>query len=359
VQFRRRAIAGLCLALASGLTAADVPPWNRAEQQRLLAEGEARLQAGDIDAARRALERAALTGHAADVELAQLRTMMQAGEYRQALAFAAHVAGAHLDASAGAVMYAWLLRLGGQDAVARQVLDAAVRRLPDDPTLARVPDWWGGKDAAPTWLAPYALGSSAAADARAVGSALLLPDGRHAVAALPEGSRTEPLWLRNGLGRTSEAELVRRDAATGLALLRLVDPLDAPLVWARAPREAFAGTAAYAVGFVANDTGNAAWPQLSIGFLGAGVPGSDARWLGIDIPRGTAGAPVLDPAGRLVGISLPPGSDGRVRMLGVGRLEALTGPLPLPGADAAPRLGLDEVYERAMRVVLQVLVAQR
>ena len=356
MQLRRRAVAGL-LALASGLAAADVPPWNRAEQQRLLAEGEARLQAGDIDAAQRALERAALTGHAADVELVQLRAMMQAGEYRQALAFAAHVAGAHLDASAGAVMYVWLLRLGGQDAVARQVLDAAIRRLPDDPTLVRVPDWWSGKDTAPTWLAPYTLGSSAAAEAQVVGSAVLLPDGQHAVAELPEDRRAVRLWLRNGLGRTSVAELVRHDAATGLALLRLVDPLDTPPAWARAPREAFAGSAAYAIGFVANDTGHAAWPQLSIGFLGAGVPSSDARWLGIDVPRGTAGAPVLDPAGRLVGISLPPGADGRTRMLGIAPLEALAG--PLPDAGAAPRLGLDEVYERAMRVVLQVLVAPR
>ena len=363
VSVCRWAAASLCCALASGLSAADVPPRGLAEQRRLLAEGETRLQAGDVDAARRALEQAALASHAADVELAQLRTMMQAGEYRKALAFAAHVAGAHLDAAEGAVLYAWLLKLGGQHGVAKQVLDTATRRLPNDPMLGRVPGWWGVPDsaamtAAPAWLAPYSVGGAVPADAQVAGSALLLPGGRHAIAALADADNDRRVWLRNGLGRTSAAEPVRRDPATSLVLLRLVDPLEAPLAWSRAAREAFAGSAAYVVGFAPDASARAAWPQLSIGVLGAGVAGSDARWLGTDVPRGTVGAPVIDQAGRVVGISVRPGSDGRSRMAGIGALEALAGPLPLADSGSLPRLGLDEIYEQAMRTALQVLIVR-
>ncbi len=51
---------------------------------------------------------------------------MQAGEYRRALSFGAHAAGAHRDFPAATALYAWLLYVGGQDAFAARRLDAAL-----------------------------------------------------------------------------------------------------------------------------------------------------------------------------------------------------------------------------------------
>ena len=52
--------------------------------------------------------------HAADTEIALVRGHMQAGDYRRALAFGAHTAGAHLDVVGGSLLYVWLLHAGGQ-----------------------------------------------------------------------------------------------------------------------------------------------------------------------------------------------------------------------------------------------------
>jgi len=64
-----------------------------------------------------------------------VRSQMQMGEYRRALAFASHTAGAHLEAPAAAALYAWLLRAGGQHAYATLVLEAAFQHNAADPVL--------------------------------------------------------------------------------------------------------------------------------------------------------------------------------------------------------------------------------
>ena len=77
-------------------------PASRAELRRLVAEGEDKLSRGDAEGARAAFDQAGLMAHEADIELGVLRSQMQAGQYRQALAFAAHTAGVHLDEVEGA-----------------------------------------------------------------------------------------------------------------------------------------------------------------------------------------------------------------------------------------------------------------
>ncbi len=104
------------------------------ERSALLVQGEAALANGDVGRALGAFERAALMLHAADTEMALVRTYMQAGEYRRAVSFSAHTAGAHRQVIAGAVLYAWLLSRGGQDDAARRLL-AAAQHESHDPLL--------------------------------------------------------------------------------------------------------------------------------------------------------------------------------------------------------------------------------
>ena len=77
--------------------------------------------------------------HAADAELGLIRAAMQDGQYRRALAFCAHTAGEHTDDADGGALYAWLLRIGGQERARRaQVLADTRAHAPDDAVAAAV-----------------------------------------------------------------------------------------------------------------------------------------------------------------------------------------------------------------------------
>lgn len=352
----RRGVLAALLASAAGAVCAQAmaePPGLNS----LLVRGESALKAGDAVAARGAFEQAAALRHTADIEIGWVRAQMQAGEYRRALAFAAHIAGAHPHEGQGAALYAWLLFLGGQEAVARDALARALQRLPGDARLSGVATRVAGESAASPeapFFAPQPLGDSVPAQARAAGNAVLLPDARHALVplALLEGDGT--LWLRNGLGRSTRAELLRSDAASGLAVLQLAAPLDAPAALSLAPREPFPGSPGLVVGYRADADARPAWPKLSAGFLGMPMPEAMQRRLGIEVPVGSAGSPVFDASGRLAGIVLPAGADGQPRLGSAAGLSAVAMPEPA-GAAVPPPMPLDQVYERALRSSLQLL----
>lgn len=358
----RHALAALLASAVSAVCAHEVrgttvPPALPA----LLVRAEAALKAGDSDTARDAFEQAAALRHEADIEIGWVRAQMQAGEYRRALAFAAHIAGAHPNEGQGAGLYAWLLFLGGQEAAARDTLARAQLRLPSDALLSTVKTRLVSADAAPPdapFFAPQPLGDKLPAQARSVGNAILLPDARHAVVPLALLEGGGPLWLRNGLGRTVRAELLRSDAASGLAVLQLATPLDAPAALDLAPREPFPGSPGLVVSYRAEAHALPAWPQLSSGFLGGPMPDGTPRRLGIDVPAGSAGSPVFDAAGRLAGIVLPAGVAGQPGLGRVASLSAVAGVAwPAPTASATPALPLDQVYERALRSSLQLIRA--
>ena len=355
---RWRAAALLALASASNVQAHEAASASPAVRA-LLVQAESALARGDAQVARSAFEQAAALEHTADIETGWVRAQMQAGEYRRALAFAAHTAGAHPNDAEGGALYAWLLFLGGQEAVAQQVLARAAQRLPQDALLAETRERLSAVMAhsAPNRPWPYrpeALGDRHATHARVTGSALLLGDASHALVPLSllEGSGT--LWVRNGLGRSTRAEVLRRDEASGFGVLRLAQPLDAPAPLALAPREAFPGSPGFVVGYTVDTTAQPAWPRLSAGFLGMPAPDAGVRRLGIDVPNGSTGAPVFDNLGRLVGIVLPATTDRQHRLSSVASLRGVMAALPEPVSGTQP---LDELYENALRSSLQLIRA--
>lgn len=347
-------------------------------RRQLLDDGERLLSLGDVQSARQALDRAAMMLHAPDTEAALVRSQMQAGDYRQALAFAAHAAGAHRrEWPAGTALYVWLLRVGGQGVVAQRMLDEALTLAPDDAALLALraqlrlpwPHVNGPLRAPPLQLAPYAVGELAPPGARAAGTALLLGSGTAALVptALLQGSGRlqDRLWLRNGLGQTVAASEVSRDEALGVSLLRLAQALPVARLQL-VPREPFGGAAASMIEFGSADAA-AAWPLLRQGFFARVAASGGPRRLGIEAPAGPRGGPVFDASGRLAGIAIAGadcGADGQDNLLPAAALLArfgplLAGPLLQAGTDGAPGLGgaeLDEVYERSLRSVLQVLL---
>lgn len=398
-----RVLAAAALTLAAALHAAppaqaETPAWSLQARQRLqgvaapgaddqaldtrrqrLAEGERLLALGDAAAALRVFEQAAMMLHAADTEAALVRSHMQAGDYRRAIAFGAHAAGAHRrEWPAGTALYGWLLQAGGQGVVARRQLDDALALAPDDEALqaarAQLAAPWpvaaGPLHRLPLQIAPYAWGTAVPAGAQVVGSAVLVGGGTAALlpaAALPASAGSNgPVWLRNGLGQTVLAHLAARDDDLGLLLLALATPL--PTAELRPVAAApFGGSPGYLVEYSPRD-GAAAWPLLRHGFF-ARITAHGPRALGIEAPAGPRGGPVFDAAGRLAGIAVPGagsgghGVGGPDRLVPTQALLARFGPQLVAAPAAAdggaaplkPVADVDEVYERSLRTALQVL----
>jgi hypothetical protein len=342
-------------------------PRDIAEIQRLTTEGESALATGDTPAAERAFERAALMTHAADIEMGLVRTYMQAGDYRRALTFASHAAGAHRDVSAGTALYAWLLHVGGQNRVAATMLTEAAQRAPDDPVLRQaltsLADPWpmvsGALAEVPGRTAPYAWGAAVPGSARVLGTGVLIEGGHAALVPTRFLAEAQFVWIRNGLGQTTEATVERQLDVVPLTLLRLAHPLRSPPTLQRAQREPFGGSPAYTFEYASGPGTLAAWPLMRAGFFGS-VPRDDGpRPLGIDVPAGPRGGPVFDAAGRLVGIAITD-SAGDNRTVFASRLGPLiyAGEIEAPVSGQSPRMPVDEIYERALIAAVQVIVAQ-
>lgn len=357
--------AAILLAAAATATAASqgLPLGERSEALRdWIATAETQLSQGRAVEAAQGFDRAANSEHAADIEAGLVRSYLQNGEFRRALAFASHTAGAHRDKSVGTALYAWLLHMSGQREFGQRLLQQARERLPQDALLAEVESQLGSSApqvtrtmlAAPARLAPYPAGESVPGAARLVASGVLVDDGRGAVVPAWAMEGVQQVWLRNGSGRTWPARLQQRLGSLPLVLVTLQGAAeDAPALKAVA-RDAFPGSPGYAVAYTGHDEASPAWPWLRPGFLGNLDAASGQRRLGIELPSNALpGGPVFDTAGRLVGLSSAGG--------GLLPVSALQAELPglfaaAPAEGPAARVPTDELYERAMKATLQVIV---
>lgn len=342
------------------------------ERHALLAQGESALAELQTEKALHAFERAALILHAADTEIALVRAYMQGGEYRRALAFGAHTAGAHLDVIGGAALYAWLLHLGAQVSIADRLLSEAEARRPGSLLIKAVRQQLGSKAplagpellGLPTRLAPYSLPQAFTPGSKVLGSGLLLPGGRKALVPAGLLPRSGRIWLRNGLGQVTSARIISRLPTSEMLLLSLAKPLPAPEELVLHTREAFPGSAAYTAEFVASTDAAPAWPVLRSGFLGGFAANGKDRKLGVDMPPGKRGGPVFDAAGRLIGMAIG-GQIGEpdrfVSSVALG--QALPGAgsaaaRPVLGASVKPSAAPaspDQIYETALKATLQVI----
>jgi hypothetical protein len=360
------AAARLVLALAVVL-GGDVCADPGGDFHGLVDQGEQALRANDANGALRAYERAAALRHDAAAEWGVVRSWMQAGEYRRALAFSAHAAGAHAELAEGAGLYAWLLHIGGQEALAQQTLDAAGQRQPGHPLLvatakrlrdpAMLPDPRLLEGA--TRQAPYA-DTALPPQAHALSSGLLLPTGRHALVPAEAASRASSLWVRDATGHTVVARLVRLLPELSLAELALDAPLREPTpLLPAAPRDAFPGSPQMAVAFAAhaNAPAQPMWPLLRIGFVGSWQMGSVYALHAELASTGPQGGPVFDRAGRLIGVALR-GGDGRPSLLAASALRGAWPQAFAAPSDELAQMSPDAVYERAMTMVVQLIVQE-
>jgi hypothetical protein len=338
------------------------------ERTQLLARGEAALVRSDTDAALAALEAAANILHAADTEMGLVRAYMQTGQYRRALAFGAHTAGAHLDEAGGSALYAWLLHIGGQTVFAQRLMAQAQARTPSHPLLASVrqqlqtnaPLASGTLLQAPVRMAPYGSRTGLPAAARVVASGLLIDKGRRALVPIASLGASPKLWVRNGMGQLSAAHVERKLDDVQLAVLTLSKPLPSDEDFTLAPSNAFPGSVAYAVEYVPSGDATPRWPMLRTGFVGDAIDNGQSRQLNISLPPNPHGGPVLDAAGRLIGLAISySGAPDRIVLTYEihKRLGVLLGAIPRPTTSIA-RVSVDQIYESALRSSLQVVVGR-
>lgn len=359
--------AGVAAEALPGAGCGSAAPFDSAEAstepQQLVEEAEELLASGRPQGARQILECLATKVHVAAVELVLVRSQMQMGEYRRALAFGAHAAGAHREVPAGMALYAWLPRVGGQEAAASSTLKEALTRAPLDPVLAEarstlsVP-WPRAVKLlrqGPWRVTPYAWGEAVPTGSRLLGSGTLLGGGHAALvpASALEGMRR--IWVRNGLGQTSGATVERTLEGTPLALLRLRAPLAVPAPVPHATREPYGGSPGFLFEYAASSDSDPAWPLLRMGFLAMAPPGGGPRPLGIEAPSGARGGPVLGADGSLTGIAVAD-ADGQDRLLPIAALpaEACGSPM-LADPPGSMRVAPDEAYERGLGIALQVI----
>jgi hypothetical protein len=361
--------------------AALVAPQVHAQPARTerLAQAEAALARGDAALALRLYEAESEREHASDIEQGIVRCLMQAGETRRALAFAAHTAGAHGREVGGSVLYAWLLSLTGQTPHALKVLEEASARGPDEVGVDLVGlvrqqllSEQGAADprllAWPHRLAPHAWSANPAsappAHVRVVAGGLLLDNGRQALVPAAAASDDEPLWLRNGLGQAALVGPARQPLTSELTLLTLAAPMHAPRSVPWVGRDAFPGSPLlvcdYALRDVAAESRSAAWPRLRQGFLGTPTAADQAWPLGLTLAGRQAGGPVFDLGGRVIGVSATEMRAGtwHSQLVPTSRFRGALGPADAPAAastHAAARMRFDEIHEMAMGFTLELL----
>jgi S1-C subfamily serine protease len=380
-----RAIVTLSLCLAAHLAGAAEPAGSNADlrlkrmleranaqsvsetlpadaRQQMLAAGEAALARGDVEEAAQHFERAGMVKHEADAELGLIRAYMQAGEYRRALAFAAHTAGAHPQTGAGSALYAWLLHIGGQARIAAQLLDKARARLPDDALLQATASLINNPLAAPAAellvpparFAPYSA-AAVSQSAVVIASGVLIDGGRSVLTSAAAIGNARELWVRNGLGQITRARLLRTLGDAGIAQLQLDGALAAP-AFALPPRDPFPGSPGFAVEFPAIANAAPGWPLLRVGFLGKPLTMAGVYELGITLPSSHRGGPVFDNAGRLIGMAVSDATAGDRLILASQLRKHLTDAASEPAPSAvAERIAVDEIYERALKITVQVI----
>lgn len=369
---RRRSSAVLLavlLALLPALPPAAAAPEAAGGQlyREWIARGRAALAAADPAAAEKAFEQAANLIETSEAELGLVGAWLQDGEYRRALAFVAHTAGGHQESSDAVAVHVWLLQAGGQVDVARRLLGQARQRLPKDALLAQLdrslsaplPRAGTGLLAFPVHLGPWPDGRALPRGARLAATGVLVDGGRRALvpaAALQQGQQ---FWLRSGLGAARAASLdaaaSKGLSALGLAVLQLESALPFATPPALAQRDAFPGSVGYSVEYAAPGPALPAWPLLRGGILG-NPDATGARQLGIELPPGPRGGAVFDAGGRLVGIALAQRGKPS-RMITPSQLRQHAAWLGFPAAERGAPVGVDQIYEAALPLSLQLIVA--
>jgi tetratricopeptide (TPR) repeat protein len=364
----------VCASMPVAAARANPPTELGSLRTQLLQRAEGALQLGDAALAINLLEQAELLAHSADTEMGLVRAQMQAGQYQKALSFAAHAAGAHPDEPGGALLYAWLLKVGGQQLEVIKLIESAKQRWPNNSLVDQVqrqlkltaPVANKAMLAGAGRLAPYGSPKDLIANQAVIGSGLLIAGGQRVLIAWPSISRYAlgaHLWVRTSLGVYSKASIEQQFDDIQIAVLKLDAPIKTEPNLPVCKSDPFGGSIAHALDFSRTQSAVWAWPVLSSGFMGLPIEGTPFRSLDIGQSAGQGGI-VLDQYGSFCGIAFVPALTNlqgtSARLVLASRIDVkLAERLGLKApATATPKLSPVELYERMLPHIVQVSVSK-
>jgi hypothetical protein len=352
-------------------------------------------------------------GESATAEIGMVRAYMAGGQYRRALSYAHLVQGEHTSSTEAQAWTALLSDRSGQTLFALRGLEVARAAQPDDVALlcaqseifidrqqperaaaeldawlARnkpqavvinlryraavatkslvsqdawrkliVPTTWPSpyatRDAETggTWIPPYFTPLAAARESTLTTASGVSVDPSHVVTtASGLGVAGTRIRVRDAQGnvRNARIEVTLEDVSVALLKLDRALPDVTPLSIAE---RVFPGSPFHAVGFPVAGSTYPSFPRSTPGFFQRPQEGVvHGLSLGVALPSGMAGAPVLSAGGQLAGfVTSSPQSGDMLFAWGVLKRLGLTP----SSADTLARLSNEEIYERALgRVVL-------
>lgn len=352
------------------------------QRQQLLSKGEAALSSLNTEHAVRSFEMAAHISHEADAEAGLIRSYMQAGNYLQALSFAAHTAGVHLQEAGGAALYTWLLALGGQAVMARQLVNKAIEqskttsashrellRLVQHQLRGPLPLAERDLLNAPYRMAPYARLADLPSRVRPLASATLINDGRAVLApAASLANHPGPRWVRHALGEVRRVQRHIIFDSLGLAWLELKEPFPTRNHSSTAllsTQRLFPGSVAYTVQYPPRRSAQAQWPVLNMGFVGS-VTKNQNHQLDIPLPqqhrshdRSHYGGPVYNKAGQLMGVAMMLKGSTQLGLLPMSVvLSSLNANMISKSTRTADHVGdmsVERIYENSLQHTVEIL----
>ena len=306
------------------------------------------LVQGDIERSRNQLDEASGNFHSAEIELAMIQTLMQAGEYRHALSAAAHTQAEHKDFSDATLFYAWLLAIGGQTQPAKDLLTASLEHHPH-PDLTRLLAQINKNQLNSNAFMSANIQLGPITDTKFLLKCKFLASGividkNHVITSRASLGKNKRFNMLDGLGHLFKARIDETFTDIYLARLIIENPASTLTPVEIVDTTPFPGTPIYSVGFPQDAKPN--WPQLSIDILGAPVAGTENTYLlnNVYIDSGTG---LYNLSGLLIGIVISDGSDTRKARMLVSNLKSNE-------RKSAPRIPPDLVYEKALQTSVQL-----
>jgi hypothetical protein len=211
-----------------------------------------------------------------------------------------------------------------------------------------------------TWR-PYSQQFASIEKSRLLGCAMLLPDNQYALVSKTVLGSRRSVNLRHCRGFVNQAQWLRTDDQSGVALLKLNRPFPAASSTAHDisldTKVPFAGSLAYRLYFDSKSTQQLSWPSLRASFIERGstvsVPG-DATAIVSSL--------LLNRRGQLIGLINSSANNAPVKLLTLASCSDLfdsTGiVMPKPDRSGDSPVGstaIDSVYQSGLNAVLQVI----
>lgn len=333
------------------------------ELQQLKITTQKDLTEGKVNEARNRLEQTASRYHSVEVELALVQTLIQAGEYRNALSAAAHVQAEHRDNPDSNILYAWLLALSGQYKPAQDLLADTYAQHPRLNDLSLFIQQLETRQLNATVfksssieLHPY---SPKLIGYKLLQCGLLLRGGKYLVTPVIHSTDNRTFTLRNGLGNLYSAKQVANFKDAQLTLLELTATVSN--ISSTNLNSVRSGLPTHLIGY-APASSSPSWPLLYTAIPGiANTENQSAFILNFPIqsPPLMSGAGAYNPAGELVGITN--NRSGQVIIPLTRVVEFLKLPASAPDKNSAlsgARSPAD-IYEEALVNSMQILVEDR